>query len=209
MKRLWMCIGATLLIVLGGGMTAFAGNRPPSITPTLATFTVAPKNSAATIWTLNLWAHGKIVGTASGTAGTLTVTVPATSACKFQADVLRGGQWFSGTIAALSTCGGQPAATTTTTTTTTTSTTSTTMPVTSSKGGKKPKGGPKPSTDTTGFAKAATTSAVISGKSPTPVSSSQLAFTGVGTGLWTLVLVGSGLVVLGASLLVRRPRLHR
>jgi hypothetical protein len=31
----------------------------------------------------------------------------------------------------------------------------------------------------------------------------------VGTGLWTLVLVGSGLVVLGASLLVRRPRLHR
>ena len=46
MRRLWLCIGATLLIVLGGGMTAFAGNRPPSVTPTLATFTVAPRNPA-------------------------------------------------------------------------------------------------------------------------------------------------------------------
>ena len=77
------------------------------------------------------------------------------------------------------------------------------------EGGEETKGGPKPSTDQTGFGKAATTSAVISAKAPTPVSSSQLAFTGVGTGLWTLVLVGSGLVVLGGALLVRRPRLRR
>jgi hypothetical protein len=46
-------------------------------------------------------------------------------------------------------------------------------------------------------------------KSPTLVSASKLAFTGTGAGLWILGLVGSGLLLLGALLVVRRPRLRR
>jgi hypothetical protein len=41
------------------------------------------------------------------------------------------------------------------------------------------------------------------------VSSSKLAFTGIGTGIWTLGLIGGGLVVAGAPLALRRPKLRR
>ncbi|HXQ43296.1 MAG TPA: hypothetical protein VN816_01565 [Acidimicrobiales bacterium] len=211
MKRLWLCIGASLVVALASGTPASAGQSGPMITPSQATFTVA-KDSAGTTWTLNLWAHGKLVSTTSGTAGTLAVAVPATPACKFQADVLRGGKWFAGTFTTLATCGGHSATTTTTTTTTTSTTTTTLTPsVTSSKGGHKPKDGkpkaieasaPSPTTIPPTIAAAKAT------KSPTKVSASRLAFTGTGVGLWILGLAGSGLLLLGALLLVRRPRLR-
>jgi len=83
----------------------------PTITPTVATFTIPNRTSAGTVWTLNLWAHGTLVGTTSGTSGTLVVNVPATSDCKFQADALkttRSGQktFVAGSGAVVPGCGG-------------------------------------------------------------------------------------------------------
>jgi len=218
MKRLGIGIGAIFLIAVGSAPWAFAQGQQPTITSTAASFTIVSTKAQGPVWILNLWANGNRVGTDSGTQGTLTVEVPPTHACKFQADVLRNGKWYSGTFATLTSCGGHtvPPTTTTTTTTTTTSTT----PVTSSRGGSKPKGGqhgkggqkaggtdpPAPAPATTASnADSATTPT----KSATPVSSSKLAFTGIGTGIWTLGLIGGGLVVAGAPLALRRPKLRR
>ena len=207
MKRLLLCIGAVLMGVAGSETLAFAGERAPMVTPTEATIVVGPHNPAGTTWTLNLWFKGNLVGTDSGTAGTLTVAVPARPSCKFQADVQRNGKWYSGNDANLASCGGN-----TTTTTTATTTTTTTTIGTSAKGGKKPKGGHKSSTDpspATTASKDPSTQAAGATKSPTLVSSSKLAFTGVGAGLWILALAGSGLVLIGMSLVVRRSTLRR
>ncbi len=210
MKRLWLCTGAALVVALAMATPASAGQSGPTITPGQATFTIA-RDPGGTTWTLNLWAHGKLVGTTSGSAGTLAVAVPATPACKFQADVLRGAKWVAGAVTTLATCGGHSA---TTTTTTSTTTTTTTTPVTSSKGGHKPKDGkPKvieasaPSPTTTIPPRVAAAKATKT-NSPTRVSGSRLAFTGTGVGLWILGLVGSGLLLLGTLLLVGRPRLR-
>ncbi len=61
-------------------------------------------------WTLRLWSHGTLEGTANGTSGTLTVAVPSTNDCTFQADVTvlpPGGQryYYSGTRATVPGCG--------------------------------------------------------------------------------------------------------
>lgn len=200
MKRLLLCIGAVLMGALGSGTLAFAGGQAPMVTPTEATFVVGPHNPSGTRWTLNLWFKGNLVGTDSGTAGTLTVAVPARPSCKFQADVQRDGKWYSGNDANFTSCGGN------------TTTTTTTTIVTSAKGGKKPKGGHKSSTDPSPAAtssKDPSTKAAGATKSPTLVSSSKLAFTGVGAGLWILALAGSGLVLIGMSLVVRRSTLRR
>ena len=95
--------------------------------------------------------------------------------------------------------------------TTTTTTTTTTKPPNSAKGGKKPKGGHTPTIDkfVTSPTVMPVTKAAQAASTPTPVSSSKLAFTGTGQGLRILALVGSGLLVIGATLALRRPRLRR
>ena len=77
------------------GTTGFALSIPatasaasfghPNITAAEATFKI-PMAEAAT-WTLNLWSHGTLEGSATGTSGMLTIIVPITSDCAFQADV--------------------------------------------------------------------------------------------------------------------------
>jgi hypothetical protein len=213
MKRLGIGIGVIFLIAVGSTPWAFAQGQPPTVTSSVASFTIVSTKPQGTVWILNLWAFGNRVGTDSGTEGTLTVEVPPTHACKFQADVLRNGKWYSGTVVTLASCGGHVVPPTTTTTTTTTSTT----PVTSSRGGGKSKGGKK--RDRGGGHKAGTqpapattaskTDPTSATKSGTPVSSSQLAFTGTGAGLWTLGVTGGILVAAGAPLAFRRPKLRR
>ena len=146
----------------------------------------------------------KRVGTESGTTGTLTVSVPIAPGCSFQVDVLRNGTWFSGRDVTLSSCGGVVP-------TSTTSTTTTTKPPNSAKGGHKPKGGHTPTVDkfVTSPTVIPVTKAAQAASTPTPVSSSKLAFTGTGPGLRILALVGSGLMAIGAMLVLRRPRLRR
>jgi hypothetical protein len=210
MKRLGISIGAIFLVVVVSAPWAFAQGQHPTITSSVASFTIASTKAQGPVWTLNLWAKGNRVGTDSGTQGTLTVEVPPTPACKFQADVLRNGNWYSGTRITLTSCGGHTVPPTTTTTTT--STTTTTTPVTSSRGGSKPnggqrgKGGQKAGTDPT---PTTTASDAHASKSATPVSSSKLAFTGIGAGVWSLALIGGALVVAGAPLALRRPKLRR
>jgi hypothetical protein len=206
MKRIVSCVGAATIGALAWGTLAFAGGHAPSITPNEATFVIGPGGVKGTVWTLNLWSKGNRVGSTSGTTGTLIVAVPATPSCSFQADVLRNGKWFSGNDANLTSCGGVSP-----TTSTTTSTTTTTKPPTSSKGGHKPKSGHTPVVNklvASGTPTPITKSAQGAG-SPTPVSSSKLAFTGAGPGLWILALIGSGLLVTGGGLLLRRPRFRR
>jgi hypothetical protein len=84
---------APRLAVLGGvvgafvafSVPAFASAVPPKITPSEVTFAI-PAGSTST-WTLNLWSHSVLEGSNHGTSGVLTVPVPATSDCTFQADV--------------------------------------------------------------------------------------------------------------------------
>jgi hypothetical protein len=82
---------------------------PPKITATQVTFPV-PGGTANT-FTLRLWSHGTVEGTASGTSGMLKVPVPVTSDCAFQADVsvlpAGGGPpfFYSGSRATVPGCG--------------------------------------------------------------------------------------------------------
>lgn len=207
MKRIVSCVGAATIGVLGFGTLAFAGSHAPSITTTQATFVIGPGSVKGTVWTLNLWARGnakgsKLVGSESGTTGTLTVAVPFAPGCAFQVDVLRNGTWFSGKDTNLHSCGGV---------TPTSTTTSTTKPPSSAKGGHKPKGGHTPAVDklVTSPTPLPITKSASAATTPTPVSSSKLAFTGAGPGLRILTLVGTGLLVTGTMLVLRRPRLRR
>jgi hypothetical protein len=56
-----------------------------SASVTGASFAI-PKGSDAT-WTLRLWSHGQLIGSEQGTAGTLSVALPAAQSCTLQADV--------------------------------------------------------------------------------------------------------------------------
>jgi len=106
-----------VLVIGTGAAVAFSAPafatapRGPKISATQATFAV-PTSSTST-WTIRLWSHGTLEGSDTGTSGTLTVVVPVTSDCKFQADVsetLPGGQGFfySGTRATVLGCGPLP-----------------------------------------------------------------------------------------------------
>jgi hypothetical protein len=107
---------AVLLIGAGAacGLSApaFASTpRPPKLSVTEATFSI-PTGSAST-WTLRLWSHGSLEASDAGTSGILTVTVPATSDCVFQADVsvtAPGGNpyYYSGSRATMPGCGPLP-----------------------------------------------------------------------------------------------------
>ncbi len=82
--------------------------KPPLITATTATFTIPSPGSS--MWYLRLWSHGTLEGSQNATSGTLTVDVPATSDCQFQADVsvltASGTRYFySGARATVPGCG--------------------------------------------------------------------------------------------------------
>jgi hypothetical protein len=107
---------AVIAIVLGTAV-AFAtpvfaaAPRAPRISASQATFTI-PVGSTST-WTLRLWTHGTLQGSDSGTSGTLTMAVPATGDCTFQADVSvvpLGGHstYYSGSRTTVAGCGPLP-----------------------------------------------------------------------------------------------------
>jgi hypothetical protein len=107
---------SVIAIVLGTAV-AFAtpvfaaAPRAPKISTSQATFAI-PVGSTST-WTLRLWTHGTMQGSESGTSGTLTVAVPATADCTFQADVSvvpLGGHstYYSGSRTTVAGCGPLP-----------------------------------------------------------------------------------------------------
>jgi hypothetical protein len=112
------CIGLSTLVATSLGMVAasaspsFAFNHAtkPTLSPTQASFVVPA--SPVGVWTMNLWTLPKpenLVGTTSGTSGTLTIPVPQTADCRFQADVrvtVSGvSKFYSGQIATVPGCG--------------------------------------------------------------------------------------------------------
>ncbi len=207
MRRRLSCLGAVAVAIgvgiLGCGTAAFAGaggHRPRCQNSTEATFVVGNNSGSNTTWTLNLWSKGTRVGSVSGTSGTLTVAVPDKASCTLQADVLRNGKWFGGNDGTFSPCG-HTAATTTTTTTTT-------KPPTSSKGSRKSKGGHTTLANSLVAAPTLKPITAAAEGTGTPVSSSRLAFTGVGPGFW-LRLLGGCSSLLGIMLILRRPKLQR
>jgi len=79
-------LGALMLL----SVKAFATAAPkPTFTSvpavTAAQFAIPPDSGAA--WSLRLWSHGQLLGSAKGTAGTLSVPVPVSDTCSIQADV--------------------------------------------------------------------------------------------------------------------------
>jgi len=78
-------IGATGFVLSLPTTTSAASFGHPTITAADATYKI-PAGTGA-MWTLNLWSHGTVEGTATGMSGMLTVVVPTTSDCAFQADV--------------------------------------------------------------------------------------------------------------------------
>ena len=86
-------IGVIVVLLTALGVMsqeAFAGSvHGPSFSTghvvTGATFAV-PSGSDAT-WTLKLWSAGKLLGSETGTSGTLSVPVTGSPSCSLQADV--------------------------------------------------------------------------------------------------------------------------
>jgi hypothetical protein len=116
MRRLTLALGA--IVVLGSVVysagTASAGTRvPPVITATQVTFTIP--SQPAGVWELNLFTKhstpNQHLGSTTGTSGTLSLPVPQTPTCDFQADVrvqIGGvGQFvfWSGEVAIVPGCG--------------------------------------------------------------------------------------------------------
>jgi hypothetical protein len=107
---------ALRLAVLGGvAVSVVALSTPalaavaPKITATKATFAI-PAGSTST-FTLKLWSQGSFEGSSHGTSGTLTVPVPFTNSCLFQADVTvvpvgaTQSYFYSGSRASVHGCG--------------------------------------------------------------------------------------------------------
>ena len=110
-RRLFVLIGAVGLVCSVSGNAFAKAPAQPKITATAATFNV-PGGSTA-VWTLRLWSHGTLEGKDTGTSGTLTVPVPVTADCFFQADVqattVKGLPfYFSGSRATVPGCGVGP-----------------------------------------------------------------------------------------------------
>ena len=86
----------------------------PTLTATQARFAIPPGSTGT--WIMNLWTHPRpamLVGTTSGTSGTLTLPVPQTATCDFQVDVRHAppgsatSTFYSGLIATVPGCGQQ------------------------------------------------------------------------------------------------------
>jgi hypothetical protein len=87
-------IAVLLAALLLLSVKAFATAAPkPTFTSvptvTAAQFAIPPGGDA--LWSLRLWSHGQLLGSAKGTAGTLSVSVPVSDACSVQADVRTTG----------------------------------------------------------------------------------------------------------------------
>ena len=116
--RTWRMARRLAVLVIGAGAAvsfsapAFASTpRQPNLSATEATFAIPTSSTSA--WTLRLWSHGSLEGSDTGTSGMLTVAVPATSDCLFQADVsvtpLGGARtYYSGVRATVPGCGPLP-----------------------------------------------------------------------------------------------------
>jgi len=96
------------VIVTLSSVASAALPTPPVITATTTTFTIPHPDTST--WSLRLWSHGILEGSANATSGTLAVGVPATSDCAFQADVtvvpVGGSRYFySGARATVPGCG--------------------------------------------------------------------------------------------------------
>ncbi|HVC70066.1 MAG TPA: hypothetical protein VNC61_07350 [Acidimicrobiales bacterium] len=104
-------MGTIGFVLSVSGTSSAAGFGRPTITAAEATFKIPAHTEA--IWTLNLWSHGTLEGTAMGTTGVLTVVVPTTADCTFQADVRAvsaGGAsfYYAGFRATVPGCGTGP-----------------------------------------------------------------------------------------------------
>ena len=82
-----------------------------------ASFTI-PSDSQGT-YRLSVWQHGHMIGSTSGTSGTLSVPLPTLPTCTYQADVRVTGPhgwiwWYSGRRATTECCPAAPAGATTT-----------------------------------------------------------------------------------------------
>jgi len=106
-------VGLSLFVsgLASGPAQAWSIPVQPKIASTQTTFKV-PAPTTFT-WTLRLWSHGTLEGSDTGKSGMLTVTVPHTSDCAFQADVSAtapGGRpfFYSGTRAKMADCGVTP-----------------------------------------------------------------------------------------------------
>jgi hypothetical protein len=85
---------------------AHPGHASPRVAPRVASFIIPTTSPPGTVWMLNLWRAGQLLGSDSGTSGVLTVTVPRAVHGTVQADVRRNGRWFSGARASLPGRGG-------------------------------------------------------------------------------------------------------
>jgi hypothetical protein len=105
--RLLVCVALAMVGVLGVSSAASARtHNGPQIIPRVATF-VIPSTSPPTVsWTLNVWNRGDLIGSDTGTAGVLSVTVPRIIHGTVQADVRRNSHWYSGSRVALTGGGG-------------------------------------------------------------------------------------------------------
>ena len=116
MRRLTLFLATALVVgtVMSSAGIASAGPRvPPVITATQVTFTIPSQPTG--VWVLNLYTKHQTpdlpLGSTSGTSGTLSLPVPQTATCDFQADVRVqiGGTgpsvFWSGTIAVVPGCG--------------------------------------------------------------------------------------------------------
>jgi hypothetical protein len=116
MRRLALLLATILVagsVLTSAGVASAAAHVKPVITATEATFTI-PASPSGT-WRLALVTKdtppNHLLGVATGTSGTLSVTLPQTVSCKFQADVTvrpTGAahfRFYSGLIATVPGCG--------------------------------------------------------------------------------------------------------
>ena len=109
-------IFALLGVVLLLSLKAYGGTPPHDPRFSLSSTPVAtdahfviPKFTHGGTWTLSVHSHGQLIGSAQGTSGMLTVTIPAPATCGYQADVTQVGpkgviHFFSGSHAHGSCC---------------------------------------------------------------------------------------------------------
>lgn len=100
-----------LSILFSSSALAGAPRAHPTISPIQSTFHIP--GGSDSLWTLRLWSEGMLEGSTTGASGVLTVAVPHTSGCTFQADVTTtppGGppSFYSGTRVTLTSCGVAP-----------------------------------------------------------------------------------------------------
>ena len=90
MRRLALSLAAVLVVgsVLGTASVALAAKEQPTITATQVTFAIP--SSPTGVWRMTLTTYPpppQVLGRTTGTSGTLTIAVPQTATCSFQADV--------------------------------------------------------------------------------------------------------------------------